>query len=79
MTTIKQCPCGKTPTTFGVNLTQGTKWAEASPDCCGEWLFEFRTHYERDQDKLLSMAVREWNLLPRFWEPPTGQPGEGER
>jgi hypothetical protein len=63
---LKNCPCGKTPESLGVEDTgQGGKWADVVPDCCGEWRIEFRTQYETG-NKLYALAVEAWNDVPRF-------------
>ncbi len=69
MSELKQCPCGKVPTDVGFTLTQGTKWMDVYPDCCGEWTIETRTHYERDEMALKKLAADAWNSAPRGWEP----------
>jgi hypothetical protein len=68
MSELKQCPCGKTPTTLGINETQGGKWMDITPDCCGEWTVEGRTSYKVG-GKRYAIAVQIWNESPRFWEP----------
>lgn len=62
-----RCPCGKTPTSVGVyDLGQGGKWAAAVPDCCGEWMIEFRTGYfDLDSDECKKLAREAWNEAPR--------------
>ncbi len=64
---LPQCACGGVPTRFGCDLTQGTKWAQAWPDCCGEWSFEFRTSYQTNEIILEAMAIDAWRRLPRGW------------
>jgi len=64
---LAPCPCGKTPTEIGVyDANQGGKWAFAVPNCCGEWLIEFRSNYEAlDSDKCKELAIDAWNIAPR--------------
>jgi len=65
--TIKPCPCGKTPAEIAVyDLNQGGKWAAAVPDCCGEWMIEFRTNYlNAESDECKQLALDAWNDAPR--------------
>ena len=66
MSELLTCPCGKTPTDFDFNLTQGTKWALAQPNCCGMWEFEAFTEYRNDDDPQLKILIaKAWNQLPR--------------
>lgn len=64
---LARCPCGKTPTDIDVHDTeQGGKWANAVPDCCGEWIIEFRTDYhDTDSAECKALAVEAWNKAPR--------------
>ncbi len=64
---IKPCPCGKTPTKLHcVDNGQGSKWAQASGDCCGEWSVEFRTGYfDLNSEKCQGYAIDSWNGAPR--------------
>ena len=73
MIELKQCPCGKTPTHLSSNKTQGHKWMDITPNCCGEWTVEGRTMY-KEGDELYELAVQTWNESPRFWEPATDSP-----
>lgn len=58
------CPCGQTPPDFCLEGV-GMKYGHASPNCCNDWGFEFRIQYEQDVDKVMAMAARAWNALPR--------------
>ncbi len=64
---IKPCPCGKTPTKLSLSYNgQGTKYAEASGSCCGEWMIEFRTGYHSLNSKeCIELAIIAWNKTPR--------------
>ena len=61
------CPCGKTPTDIIVTSSgQGYKYALAVPNCCGEWMIEFRTvAYDLDSDDTKRAAIDAWNSAPR--------------
>ena len=62
--TLRQCPCGETPDAIGVqDAGQGGKYALAAPNCCGEWLIEFRTNYEAGET-LRALAEKAWNEAP---------------
>jgi len=65
MVELKPCPCGKTPDRINYFGDTRQKWTEASADCCGEWLFEFKTNYETRKNKIDQMAIAAWNDLPR--------------
>ena len=64
---LAACPCGKTPTDVDVyDAAQGGKWANVQPNCCGEWMIEFRTNYTAlDSDECKRLAVEAWNSAPR--------------
>lgn len=61
----KPCACGGTPTAFDTHLTQGTKWVQIWPNCCGEWSIEARTGYQDDPTILQAIALEAWNRAPR--------------
>lgn len=67
MSKLKPCPCGKIPEALIiVENGQGAKWAVASGDCCGEWMIEFRTHYNKFGSKeCRDLANAAWNEAPR--------------
>ena len=67
MTDIAPCPCGKTPTEIKVYLlTQGDKWGIAVPNCCGEWMIEFRADYiQPEEAECQERALAAWNAAPR--------------
>lgn len=63
---IKPCPCGLTPDVIALYDWQPQqKWVMATGNCCGEWMFEFRASYSKDQDEVERMAVKAWNDMPR--------------
>jgi hypothetical protein len=65
MTTLKPCPCGKTPTSLSIS-DNGSKWAYVSGNCCGEWSIEFRTQYNLiETDECMSLAIAAWNEADR--------------
>ena len=60
------CPCGEIPTDIGVMAGHGYKHAFAVPNCCGEWMIEFRTiAYDLASDATKNAAVEAWNTAPR--------------
>lgn len=65
---LKRCPCGQLPERLSVVDATSSKWAYATPSCCNEWLFEFRTQYERDPNKISELAEQAWNAMPRAKE-----------
>ncbi len=64
---LAACPCGKVPTSLHIKLSgEGYKYAIASPDCCGDWLIEFRADYlPFDSEECQRRAREEWNAAPR--------------
>lgn len=64
---LTACPCGKVPTEIGIqDANQGGKWAYVVPNCCGEWMIEFRTNFlDLDSDACESLAIEAWNAAPR--------------
>lgn len=70
MNELLACPCGKTPTMLDICYNgQGSKWATASGNCCGEWSVEFRTKYfDFDSNECIELAVEAWNLAPRVFK-----------
>lgn len=65
---LKPCPCGQTPPGFCLEAV-GMKYANASPNCCNEWGFEFRINYETDPQVIERIAAESWNALPRRASP----------
>lgn len=67
MTRLRQCPCGQIPPSLEINdCGQGSKWAMATPGCCGEWSIEFRTQYfDFESPECMALAVDAWNEAPR--------------
>lgn len=67
MVDLKRCPCGQDPKDVSIyNPNQGGKWASVVPDCCGEWMVEFRLNYEDpDSSEAKQLAVEAWNNAPR--------------
>jgi hypothetical protein len=67
MRNLAPCPCGKTPTDITVvDIGQGYKYAGAVPNCCSEWMIEFRTvSYELDSEATKLAAFEAWNNAPR--------------
>lgn len=64
-TGLAACPCGNTPTDIDIyDACQGGKWANVVPNCCGEWMIEFRTTYAVG-DELKKLAIEAWNTAPR--------------
>lgn len=64
---LAPCPCGQTPTRVDIyDACQGGKWANVVPNCCGEWMIEFRTNYEKlDSEACMELARAAWNAAPR--------------
>lgn len=64
---LAACPCGKTPTDVYIqDAGQGGKWANVAPNCCDEWMIEFRTNYEGfHTDECKRLAIEAWNNAPR--------------
>ena len=64
---LARCPCGETPKKLDiVSNGQGGKYAIAVPECCSDWMIEFRTNYkEFDSDECQALAVAAWNGAPR--------------
>lgn len=65
MTTLKPCPCGKTPTKVSVIGESRSKRMYVSGNCCGEWHIEFRADYETDLARIKALAEKAWNEAPR--------------
>lgn len=64
------CPCGEIPANVRpIGDAVRAKYAEASGDCCGEWIIEFRNSYETDMAAICANAVRAWNDAPRAAPP----------
>ena len=63
---LKDCPCGRNPETIGLYGWQPQqKWVIGYGSCCGEWMFEFRASYSKDEAEVLKLAEEAWNKLPR--------------
>ena len=64
---LAACPCGKIPTELDIyDANQGGKWANVVPNCCGEWMIEFRTNYAAlDSEECKRLAREAWNEAPR--------------
>jgi len=64
---IKPCPCGKTPNKLSLSYNgQGTKYASACGNCCGEWFIEFRTgHHSLNSKECIDRAISGWNDTTR--------------
>lgn len=64
---LAACPCGKTPTDVDIyDACQGGKWANVVPNCCGDWMIEFRTSYHAlDSAECKRLAILAWNHAPR--------------
>jgi len=63
---LRRCPCGEVPTAIGINNYSDAKYMFAVPNCCDEWLIEFRTNYHpADTEECLALAVEAWNNAPR--------------
>ncbi len=64
---LKQCPCGKIPERLDIISEHNRpKWAYASPECCGEWMIEFRNQYDDVTSKeSYRKAVVAWNETTR--------------
>lgn len=65
MMELKPCPCGKTPKVVIVCNQGQHKWNHAYPGCCGEWFIEFRQGNETEPEKIMQLAIAEWNRTPR--------------
>lgn len=65
--TLSKCPCGTTPKELWIcENGQGSKYASASGDCCGEWNIEFKTQYHGlDTQECMALAVSAWNEAGR--------------
>jgi hypothetical protein len=66
---LARCPCGKVPKEISTyDVGQGWKYVFAVPDCCGEWMIEFRGNYKdpsSDDAELNKLAANAWNQAPR--------------
>ena len=58
---LKPCPCGRVPTELVV-VKSSYKWSTAVPNCCGEWMYDFRVDGVRTNNELAHAA---WNNMPR--------------
>jgi len=82
MSELLPCPCGEIPTALNItDANQGSKWAFASGNCCGEWTIEFRTQYRPiDGREVKHLAYVAWNDSPRGtpqWQPIETAPRDG--
>jgi len=64
---LAACPCGKIPPSLCItDAGQGSKWANASGNCCNDWYVEFRTqYYALDSAECMALAIEAWNEAPR--------------
>lgn len=64
---LKPCFCGASPKELSiVDNGQGSKWASAYCDKCGEWSIEFRTDYnDLTSRECRELANEAWNSAPR--------------
>lgn len=60
---LKPCPCGKVPTEITF-VKSSYKWSTAVPNCCGEWMYEFRVDGATGP-KQFELAHAAWNNMPR--------------
>jgi hypothetical protein len=60
---LKPCPCGNVPTEIVV-VKSGYKWSRAVPNCCGEWMYEFRVDGATGP-KHFELTHAAWNNMPR--------------
>ena len=59
---LQKCPCGQIPTDLNIEEGSSCKYGFASGDCCGEWLIEFRTEYQKlNSKKCKDLAKNAWN------------------
>jgi len=67
MTELKPCPCGQTPTKLVLlDSIDGSKYAYAYGDCCGEWYIYFRRNYINiDSIECIALAAAKWNRASR--------------
>ena len=67
MTTLKRCPCGEIPESFGIEAIQrGKGKANAVPSCCGKWRIRFDTQYlNPHEQECHDLAYAAWNDAPR--------------
>lgn len=61
---LAACPCGRVPTELGTAKDLHGKWCMAIPNCCGEWMIEFRCNKETGGD-LDRIAKAAWNSAQR--------------
>ena len=71
---LKPCPCGKVPTELVV-VKSSYKWSTAVPNCCGEWMYEFRVDgatakgpkqsFVINNNTHIELANAAWNNMPR--------------
>lgn len=64
MNKFKKCPCGEYPKSLSITDTLSGKWAFVTPDCCGEWMIEYRNGYETGIERE-NLALEAWNEAPR--------------
>ena len=71
MSPLNPCPCGKVPTELGIiDSVEGSKYAFAVGNCCGEWHIEFRANYKLpDSPECKALACEAWNAAPRGESP----------
>lgn len=63
---FRRCPCGEVPTGLDLEFGYVTKWDKVTPNCCGEWMIEFRTGYlDPDSKEMEQLKIKVWNEAPR--------------
>jgi len=67
MEKLAQCPCGEVPEEISViSSDNGCKYALAVPDCCWDWMVEFRTiAYDLESDATKEAAIEAWDKASR--------------
>ena len=67
MTDLKRCPCGKVPERVSItDQGSGSRYRVGIPNCCDEWMFEFRCDYQHQgTPEELTLAEDAWNNMPR--------------
>jgi hypothetical protein len=60
---LKRCPCGEVPTEIRF-VESSYKWSTAVPNCCSEWMYQFRIDGAIGP-KSFELAHAAWNAMPR--------------
>ena len=60
---LKPCPCGKVPTEIAF-VSGSYRWGIAVPNCCSEWMYEFRVDGATGP-AWFELAHAAWNNMPR--------------